>query len=44
MRRSVRAGRGLVTLLVEDLDSLLADLAERGFPAAPIEFVPGAAR
>jgi predicted enzyme related to lactoylglutathione lyase len=36
-----RAGRALVTLLVDDLDTHVAELAERGIVAPPIETVPG---
>jgi predicted enzyme related to lactoylglutathione lyase len=36
-----RAGRALVTLLVDDLDSEVAALAERGIACEPIETVPG---
>ncbi|HEY8770534.1 MAG TPA: VOC family protein [Thermoleophilaceae bacterium] len=32
-----RAGKALVTLLVDDLDAQLAGLAERGLEAGPIE-------
>ena len=31
-----RAGKGVVTLLVDDLDGVVAGLAERGVPAGPI--------
>jgi predicted enzyme related to lactoylglutathione lyase len=34
-----RAGSGLSTLLVEDLDVFLAGLAERGIAAAPVEII-----
>ena len=36
-----RAGRALVTLLVDDLDTHVAELAERGIVAEAIETVPG---
>jgi predicted enzyme related to lactoylglutathione lyase len=39
-----RAGRGLVTVLVDDLDALAGSLAERGLELGPIETVPGAVR
>jgi predicted enzyme related to lactoylglutathione lyase len=39
-----RAGRALITILVDDLDEQRARLAERGVPVGPIEVMPGAAR
>jgi hypothetical protein len=39
-----RAGRALITILVDDLDGQVAQLAERGVPVGPIEVMPGAAR
>jgi hypothetical protein len=39
-----RAGAGLVTLLVEDLDSFLADVSGRGLSAGPVEPVGPAGR
>ena len=39
-----RAGTALVTLLVDDLDRYVADLADRGIEAGAIETVPGAVR
>jgi len=39
-----RAGRALVTVLVDDLDAHLGELAERGITAGPIQIMPGAAR
>jgi predicted enzyme related to lactoylglutathione lyase len=32
-----RAGRGLLTLIVEDLDARVAELAQRGLAAGPVE-------
>jgi predicted enzyme related to lactoylglutathione lyase len=39
-----RAGRALLTILVDDLEDQVAQLAERGVPVGPIEVMPGAAR
>ncbi|MDX6630918.1 MAG: hypothetical protein QOH00_3164, partial [Gaiellales bacterium] len=39
-----RAGRGLITILVEDLEQQVAELAERGIETDPIETIPGAVR
>jgi predicted enzyme related to lactoylglutathione lyase len=39
-----RAGRALLTLLVDDLEDQVARLAERGLPVGPIGVLPGAAR
>jgi predicted enzyme related to lactoylglutathione lyase len=39
-----RAGRGLVTLLVDDLEGHLAALAGRGLVAGAIDILPGGAR
>ena len=41
VRDAGRAGRGLLTLLVEDLDEHVATLAARGIGADPIERTPG---
>ena len=38
---AARAGRALVTLLVDDLDTHVAELAERGIVVEAIETVPG---
>ena len=39
-----RAGTAFVTLLVEDLEGLVAELRERGVAAGPIETIPGKVR
>jgi predicted enzyme related to lactoylglutathione lyase len=39
-----RAGKGLLTLLVDDLEQYIADLAQRGVDAGAIDTVPGAVR
>jgi len=39
-----RAGKALLTLLVDDLDDHVARLAERGLPVGPVDLMPGAAR
>jgi glyoxylase I family protein len=39
-----RAGSGLHTVLVDDLDRFIADLAERGIVAGPVEIVGGSVR
>jgi hypothetical protein len=39
-----RAGSGLHTLLVDDLDAFLADLADNGITAGPIETIGDAVR
>lgn len=36
-----RAGNAMLTLLVDDLDEHLAELAKRGLTAGPIDTVPG---
>jgi hypothetical protein len=36
-----RAGSGLSTLLVDDLDALLAQIGERGVAAGPVETLAG---
>ncbi|MDP9344437.1 MAG: VOC family protein [Actinomycetota bacterium] len=36
-----RAGRGLLTILVDDLDAQVAALAERGVTAGPVQRTPG---
>jgi Glyoxalase/Bleomycin resistance protein/Dioxygenase superfamily len=39
-----RAGRGLVTVLVDDIDAEVARMAERGIEAPPVEELPGLVR
>lgn len=39
-----RTGGDLLTILVDDLEDQVAQLAERGFPVGPIDVIPGAAR
>ncbi|TMM02649.1 MAG: VOC family protein [Actinobacteria bacterium] len=39
-----RAGAGLLTLLVDDVDEWIADLARRGLAPDAIETIPGAVR
>jgi hypothetical protein len=39
-----RAGKALVTILVESLDDQIAELKERGVPVGSIDVIPGAAR
>jgi predicted enzyme related to lactoylglutathione lyase len=39
-----RAGNGLLTLIVDDLDAELAGLARRGLSTGPIDTIPGAVR
>ncbi|MEA2410271.1 MAG: hypothetical protein QOC77_832 [Thermoleophilaceae bacterium] len=39
-----RAGRGLLTLLVDDLDGQVADTARRGLATAPIETLANGVR
>ncbi|MEA2475555.1 MAG: hypothetical protein QOE06_3470 [Thermoleophilaceae bacterium] len=39
-----RAGTGLLTLLVDDLERYVAELADRGIDAGEIETVPGVVR
>ena len=39
-----RAGRGLLTVIVDDLVAQIAELAERGVTTDPIESIPGKAR
>ena len=39
-----RGGRALLTILVDDLEHHIAQLAERGFSVGPIDVIPGAAR
>lgn len=39
-----RAGSALVTLIVDDLDVVVADIAGRGIAVPAIETIPGAAR
>ena len=46
VERSVaeRAGGALLTILVDDLEDQVAQLAGRGLPVGPIDMLPGAAR
>ena len=39
-----RAGNGLLTLLVDDLEAHVAALADRGIVTGPIETIPGVVR
>ncbi|MGH2446984.1 MAG: VOC family protein [Chloroflexota bacterium] len=39
-----RAGRGVIALVVDDLDRTLAEVARRGIAARAIEDIPGAGR
>ena len=39
-----RAGNALITLLVDDLEAHIAELAGRGIAAAEIETIPGAVK
>ena len=39
-----RAGKGLLTLMVSDLDSIVTELEARGLATGPIETAPGAYR
>src|SRR5436189_5480865 len=39
-----RAGKALVTMLVDDLEAQAAQIAARGLPVGPIDVMPGAAR
>ncbi len=39
-----RAGRGVVTLVVGDLDSTLAQVAGRGIVTSEVQVIPGASR
>jgi predicted enzyme related to lactoylglutathione lyase len=41
---SERAGKALVTVLVDDLEQHVAELGERGLVTEPIETVPGVVR
>ena len=41
VRDDDRSGRGLLTLLVDDLEAHVAELAGRGIETDPIETVPG---
>ena len=41
---AARAGRALLTLLVDDLDSHVAELRERGLAIGGIETIPGTVR
>ncbi len=38
-----RAGKALLTILVDDLEAQVAQLAERGLPVGPIDVMAGAA-
>lgn len=40
----MRAGHGLLTLIVDDLDTEIAELKTRGIGAAPIETLQSGAR
>lgn len=40
----VRAGRGVVTLVVDDLDATLSEITARGIKPGRIEEMPGAGR
>jgi catechol 2,3-dioxygenase-like lactoylglutathione lyase family enzyme len=44
VRDADRAGRALLTLLVDDLELQIAELAERGLATSEIETLPGKAR
>ena len=44
LRDAVRAGRAVVTLLVDDLDERLAAAAARGIELGPVETVAGSVR
>jgi predicted enzyme related to lactoylglutathione lyase len=44
VRDAERAGKGLVTVLVDDLDEHLAGVGERGIEVGPIKEIPGAVR
>ena len=39
-----RAGRGLLTMLVDDLDAHVAELASRGLATDPVDTIPGKVR
>lgn len=41
---AARAGRGLITLVVEDLDAELATLGERGIEVGELRTIPGVVR
>ena len=41
---AARAGHGLLTLLVDDVDQQLAELKERGIETGKIDTIPGAVR
>jgi predicted enzyme related to lactoylglutathione lyase len=41
---AARAGRALLTVIVDDLDAQVAQLAERGLATDPIDTVPGVVR
>ncbi len=43
-RRRLRAGSALHTLLVDDLDAFLAELATRGVDTGPVETIGDAVR
>ncbi len=44
VRDADRSGKGLLTLLVDELRAHLAELRERGLAPGPIDTVPGAVR
>jgi predicted enzyme related to lactoylglutathione lyase len=44
IRDTERAGKALLTVLVEDLEAHVADLAERGIDTRGIDTVPGVVR
>ena len=44
VRDPERAGKALLTLLVDDIDAQLAELAERGIEAGAVEELPGRVR
>jgi predicted enzyme related to lactoylglutathione lyase len=44
VRDATRAGGGLVTLMVPDLEQALAGIAERGLEAGPVEVMGSGAR
>ncbi len=41
---AARAGGGVITMVVEDLEGYLAGLAARGVTVGPVEDIPGAGR
>lgn len=44
VRDAKRAGHALLTILVEDLDRQVAELAARGLETDPIDTIPGTVR